>query len=392
MKKMQLLNWLAAGALLALGACKKTETLTVFADGKAPQATTNTTTLAATSAQAATVILTVNWTNPQYSTDTSNYKYLVQLAPSGSNFEKPATREVMVDRTTSYTGQEINDILLNFGFAFNTAYDVDLRVISSYGNNNERLTSNVIKLRATPYKIPPKVPVTPTGTMFIIGSATELTNPDDGGWRNPVPAIVHEFAQLDETTFGGTFRLAGGAEFLVLPENGSWSRKFAVPDNGNSNPTGGDFAFYDAGVGGGGNFPGPNAEGNYRIIFDFQTGKYTITAFGGTPDSLFAIGDATAAEWNNDVNNALLKTQFLARKNSGVFEGVLNLKAGKNLKFIAKRGDWQPQFGEGSAAGILGANYGGGADPGTIIVPAQDGNYRVTVNFITGRYTLVKVP
>ena len=104
--------------------------------------------------------------------------------------------------------------MLAWGFEFNKAYDLDVRVISSRANNNERKISNILKIRATPYKIPPRVALPTTQRLFIIGGATV------GGWNNPVPVPSQEFARIDETTWGGVFQLSSSQGYLLLPENG----------------------------------------------------------------------------------------------------------------------------------------------------------------------------
>src|SRR5439155_1236894 len=102
-------------------------------------------------------------------------------------------------------------------------YNVDVRVISSYNNNNEQYKSNTITLKITPYVTPPKVVPPTSNKLFLVGSATAT------GWNNPVGA-GQQFTRLDSVTFEGTFYLNGGQEYLMLPVNGDWSHKFAVAD------------------------------------------------------------------------------------------------------------------------------------------------------------------
>jgi hypothetical protein len=75
-----------------------------------------------------------------------------------------------------------------------------------------------------------------------------------------------------------------------------------------------------------------------------------------------------------------------------VFEITITLAPGKFYKFLSSPGNWQPQFGGSSATGgNLGGNYGGGGDPDAVPTPAVAGSYKITVNFITGKYTVVKL-
>src|SRR5690606_28342251 len=124
--------------------------------------------------------------------------------------------------------------------------DIEVRVISSYANNNERLVSNVIPIKMTPYKVPPRVELPASGKLFLIGGATE------GGWTNPVPPPAQEFSRLDETTFAGVFNLKGGEEYLVILENGSWAKYSVANKTVAGLAEGGDF-----GAELNDNFPGP---------------------------------------------------------------------------------------------------------------------------------------
>ncbi|MFO0414871.1 MAG: SusE domain-containing protein, partial [Bacteroidota bacterium] len=199
---MNLMNKLSlafiAGAF-ALYSCEKADKLPVYGDGQSPVLSVSATTVAPPPADSNKVALTLNWSNPQHAQDSSLYKYVVEIDSSGRNFSKSTKVELVGKRTLSWTAKELNAVLLSYGFAFNVAYDVDLRVTSSYGNNNEKKTSNTVKIKATPYKIPPKVALPSSGKLFIVGGATQ------GGWNNPVPVPAQELAQIDETTFGGIF-------------------------------------------------------------------------------------------------------------------------------------------------------------------------------------------
>ncbi len=370
----------AIAAITFFAACNKVDDLTVYANGNAPALTASATTLAPLPADSSNILVTFNWTNAKYATDSSNIKYILQIDSVGRNFQKAASKEIMGALTTQFTAKEMNDILLNFGFAFNVAYDVEARIISSYGNNNERLYSNVIALNVTPYKIPPRVELPFTGHLYIIGGATDF------GWNqaNPMPA-VRELTQLDETTFAGIYHLSGSSAYLLLPEAGSWNNKYSVQDNSIPGAANAGSFGYNLPQ----DFPGGVAQGDnwYKMIFDFQQGRYTVTKednpLGG---DLYITGDATPSSWTN----APPTTQKFTQLTNGVFEIVMAFVPGKLYKFLNTNGQWQPQFGgDNAAGGDLGANYGGGGDPAAIPTPAVAGNYKVTVNFITKKYTVV---
>jgi hypothetical protein len=104
------------------------------------------------------------------------------------------------------------------------------------------------------------------------------------------------------------------------------------------------------------------------------------------PDAIYALGDGTEAGWDNTKAIKISQTAT-----PGIYEGILVLTAAKSMKFIQTLGAWQPQWGQatGQAAGILGANLGGGSDPDAVTTPATGGNYKVTVDLGAMTYKVV---
>ncbi len=375
MRIRKILLWSAVAAL-GFSACDKLDPLPQYGLGVDPVAAVSSTTVAPPPADSLKDALTVSWTDPAYATDSNTVKYIVQIDSAGRNFSKAAVREVIGKRSTTYTARELNNIMLAWGFEFNKAYDLDVRVISSYGNNNEKRGSNTVKIKGTPYKIPPRVALPTSGKLFLVGDASE------GGWNNPVPVPTQEFQRLDETTFVGIFNMKGGKQYLVLPVNGSWDNKFSVQNNtlpGLS--AGGDFRFNAPD-----NFPGPATDGLYKIVLDFQAGKFTVTPFTqqhGLPTALFVVGDATPGGWNNPVP---VPSQQFTRINSVVWEmPSLALTTGKKMLFLPENGNWGKKFGDGASAGNFVPE---GAD---ISAPAASGNYKIQVNFANNTYSFTKL-
>jgi hypothetical protein len=261
---------------LSIMSCDKADDLTTFNTGAAVVLSSSASAVVPAPADSNKAVITFNWTSPKYAQDTSLYKYIVQVDSAGRNFTKAYQVTVTGALSTSMLAKDINALALSYGFAFNTAYNMDVRVISSYGNNNEQYKSNTVTIKYTPYKVPPKIALPTTGKLFLVGDASQ------GGWSNPVPVPTQEFAQLDETTWGGVFNLNGGKQYLILPLNGDWGHKFSIAD-GSVPATGGDFGF-DLPT----NFNGPATGGWYTIILNFQTGKFSATPFTGVlPTNLF---------------------------------------------------------------------------------------------------------
>jgi hypothetical protein len=380
MKKLLIIFSMLVSAAGFFTACEKADSLPIYGEGTAPVLTASSTTLAPAPADSNNTALTLSWTNPNYATDSSTYKFVVEMDSTGKNFANPNTKTVTGQLTASFIAKELNSFLLARGYAFNAPVDMDVRVKSSYGNNNELKLSNVLKIRMTPYKIPPKVALPTSGRLFIVGDASTF------GWSNdPAPPDFppgREFARLDETTWAGIFEMTGTGGYKILQTQGNWSTQYHMASGGTA--AGGSFEYGDANP----SFPSP-AAGWYKIILDFQTGKFTVTSVSNPlPQELYTTGDATAAGWT-DTPPA---NQKLTRLNSVVHEITMALVSGKYYKFLSSSGNWQPQFGGNSATGgSLGANYGGGSDPAAIPTPTVAGDYKVQVNFATATYTVTKL-
>ncbi|HEX2608606.1 MAG TPA: SusE domain-containing protein [Flavisolibacter sp.] len=369
-----------SGLALILSACEKVADLPHYEKGKAATLTASSTNVAPAPADSNKVALTLNWTFPDYATDSSNVKYTIEIDSAGKNFTNPLTKVTTGKLSTSFTAKELNTFLVSRGYAFNVPVDMDVRLTTSYANNNERITANTVRIKMTPYKIPPKVALPTTNRLFIVGDATQ------GGWANPVPEPSQEFTRIDETTWGGIFKLNGGKEYLVLPQNGDWGHKFSVADKSLAGLNqGGDFGF-DRND----NFPGPATDGLYKIILDFQTGKFTVTPFTqqhGLPDNLYIVGNATPGDWSNPVP---VPSQQFTRKTSTVFELVLPLTSGKNFLLLPENGNWGKKFGYSDAASNT--KLAGTLKPegGDMASPDVSGNYKITVDFLNNSYTLIK--
>ena len=128
---------------LVLLACDKADALKVHENGSAVTLSSSSATLAPPPADSNKVALTLNWTDPKYATAMSNYKFIIEMDSTGKNFSKPDVKTVTGALTTSFLAKELNAFLVARGYAFNAPVDMDVRVTSSYVNNNEKYTSNV---------------------------------------------------------------------------------------------------------------------------------------------------------------------------------------------------------------------------------------------------------
>lgn len=379
MKNLLKYFFCAAALLELIGSCDKARDLPHYNNGVAAVLSSSATTVAPAPSDSLQDAVTFSWTSPKYATDSNNVKYLLEIDSAGRNFSKAVTRTIIKTLSITFTAKELNTILLGFGFSFNVPYSIEARLISSYVNNNEQITSNTIKLTATPYKIPPKVALPASGRLFIVGDATDF------GWSNdaapPFPA-VREFTQIAETQWEGIFNMAGTGGYKVLQTQGNWDTQFHMVAGGDA--LAGSFIQENADPA----FPSP-AGGAYKIVLDFQAGTYSLTKVDNAlPADLYITGDATPSNWTNTPPVAQKCTVI----KNGVFEITMAFTPGFYYKFLSSSGNWQPQFGGSSATGgDLGANYGGGSDPASIPTPAEAGNYKVQVNFLTNSYTVTKL-
>src|SRR5436305_1160206 len=148
--------------ILGLGilwaACSKVDNLPNYPSGTAPSLSYTSVGLAQPApADSDKTVLTMFWSNPKYATDSSKYKYTIEIDSTGKNFSKPLTKIVTGTRTASFTAKELNNWAVGRGYAFNVPLTLQARVVSSYPINNERLASNIVSMPFTPYVVPPKV-------------------------------------------------------------------------------------------------------------------------------------------------------------------------------------------------------------------------------------------
>jgi hypothetical protein len=275
MKKIIKTLFLFSLLVALFASCKKDENKVYFEGGTSPVLSTSVTadSLPLSYSNRDKAALNLSWTNPNYGFNTGissqDVSYQIEIDTSGANFTSATKQTVSVtkDLSKSFLVSEFNGYLLNqLQLTSAVSHNIEIRVKSFLSNVAVELYSNVLKYKVTPYAIPPVVNPPSAGNLYIVGSAT------DGGWNNPVPLPNQQFTKIDNLHFEITVPLTGGNEYLFLPLNGDWGHKFACKKTADQSPAGGDFG-YDFSD----NFPGPAASGNYKIVVDFQRGKYSVT-------------------------------------------------------------------------------------------------------------------
>jgi hypothetical protein len=177
----------------------------------------------------------------------------------------------------------------------------------------------------------------------------------------------------DGASSGGQVTDDGGASISVRGICWSTTANPTIADNKTSNGTGtGTFSSTLAAL---------SVATTYHVrayaTNSAGTGYGNDVSFMTFPVALYALGDGTAAGWDN---TKAVKIDQSATP--GIYIGTLDLVADKSMKFISTLGQWQPQWGQakGAALGTLGVNLGSGSDPDPITTPATAGNYKVTVD------------
>lgn len=278
MKYLSKILMLSLFAVASLSSCKKDENKINYTSGTNPvlkSSVASSSTIPFNPAQKDFTALSLSWTNPNYQLTTGvssqDVVYTIEIDTVGANFTNPFKKQISVtaDLMKDITVGDLNKALvIDMKLEPDMAHNIEVRVVSSLGTNNAAaLYSNVFKYTVTPYAIV-KVALPPGGNLYLVGDATP------GSWSNPVPVPSQQFTKTGSATYEITIALTGGKEYLLLPENGSWSNKYAVKDKSVAGLwQGGDYLAYSSG---GDNFPGPPVTGNYKITVDFKEGKFKV--------------------------------------------------------------------------------------------------------------------
>lgn len=385
MKKYIKLLSVILAMLLIYTACKKDEVKVIYKGGTAPTLSTSVANLNMRPVDSSANVFSFSWSDPNYSFSSGENSlevtYTVEIDSATKNFASPKLTSVVRDLTAVFSGKTLNKLMTDLGFTDSTKnYSLQARVKARIYLASSELVSNVVNFVVSPYSTKPTALYPVPDQLFIVGDATQ------GQWTNPVPAPAQQFAKLDEFTFGGIFDLIGGKKYLFLRTNGDWYKYAVTNASAPGMAQGGDFI-----VNAGQDIPGPAASGKYKIIVDFVTGKYAVTAIttnaDSTPAALYIVGDATTGQWANPVPPA----QQFTRKSSASFEITLPLQAAKKYLLLPVNGIWDKYAVANSAAP-------GAKEGGTLVVnsgqdiPGPDvaGNYKIEVEFVRKTYKVTK--
>lgn len=157
---------LALATVVVFVSCQKeAEPLPFYETGAGTDLTMSASSVVLSAANASQSAVTFSWGDPKFATDTDNYKYVVEIAPKGTNFANAykITKVGGINGSSAITGTELNNAMVAWGLPFGTATDFDVRLKASYANNNDMKVSAVQNLKATAYAVPITLTATSTG-------------------------------------------------------------------------------------------------------------------------------------------------------------------------------------------------------------------------------------
>ncbi|WP_153800935.1 SusE domain-containing protein [Foetidibacter luteolus] len=371
MKK--LINFLLTATTLAMlfVACQKVKDLPFYDNGTAVTLSSSVTSVAPAPADSLNNVISFAWTDPAYASDSSTFKYVLEIDSAGRNFSNKITKEVIGQRNTSLTGKDLNVILLNYGFAPGTACNLDFRVLSSYGNNNEQYKSNVINVMVTPY-----------GDSSVLTSSVE----------SAVCELNTASQKAVDFNWSASFNGYSGTVNYVI-EYDSVGKNFAAPKEiavgsslytkaltqGELNETA-----LNSGVAG-----GEEGKIEYRVKASTSFGASVYSnVVAITIQSYFPLlrfympGGYQNATGNGNDWDPGTAPEFVRDLRSSVFNDMyymyIYLPAGAKFKITQGR-SWDVNY--GGSGGVLSA---GGADIGV----GADGFYRISINRKTMQYDI----
>jgi len=361
--------------VMVFTACQKEGDLPLYKTGNGTVLTSSATTIAA-SPDSSKTALTLSWTWPNYATDSVNQKFIVQIDSAGKNFVKPVTRVLKGVLSNSFTAKELNTIVFGFG-DIGAPYTLEMRIISSYSNNNELYQSNTVNVVVTPYIIPVTFSMNPLGPLTLTVENAENTavtfNWNATEYGNIPLSYAVEIGKAD-----GTF-----ASPTVLKFGKALHGSITVNDLNN--------AAINAGI-------APNATGNLAIRVNAHQGDYpgtnslysnvvalNVTTYLSTM-TWYVPGNYVAAsypgtsflDWD-PANSPQVKSLSTSPSK---LEGYVYMANASNAWKFASKPNWD------------GPNYGSGATPGTLSATGADfsspaGYYKLNADAGALTYTAV---
>lgn len=331
--------------------------------------------------------ITFTWDNQSYGIDTP-VTYVLEMDSSDGDFSEPRTFSV-TNNEKSFTHAEFNYYALEFNLVPENEGELKVRLRLNLNYGALPTYSNVEVITVLPFDTLNLLYPMPT-ELYLQGDAVP------SNWGVPIPDS-QKMAQIDDHRFGLITSLVGGKNYAAISVPSTWSDPAYVAVDDQQSPSEGDFrpaGSMTVPPWGGNPISSPSNTGVYKVIFNFTSGKYSVTPEPSIlvpPTDLYIIGDATPLGWAANVND----TQKFNMINDYTFEITIDLTEGGAFAFItstaysdpaykAKTGSQDPTGGDFIASGSATNPAWGGSD----IVAPSSGSYTITVNFKSGTYAL----
>ncbi|HET9277410.1 MAG TPA: SusE domain-containing protein [Flavitalea sp.] len=109
-----------------------------------------------------------------------------------------------------------------------------------------------------------------------------------------------------------------------------------------------------------------------------------------TAGTLWATGDAFASGWSNPLPSPYDVNQKFTKVSTTVYELVVNMNSSGGYKLIQTQGNWTTQYHMVTGSSALSGTFEYGDANPAFLAPSVAGLYKLTFNFKTGTYTVVK--
>jgi starch-binding outer membrane protein SusE/F len=381
MKRAWMFILVAAFAAVAISCEELAETPQFNKSDAEFTATPSTATVAIAAADSLDPALTFTWTDPKYSVGLEQSKFSIKVALT-EDFAKVLTKEFTGVLTGSLLGNEINVMALKFGAAIGQPIALKVKVVASQANNNETKESAVFPVSVTPFAdLNLDASTEAVVTTEENASAVGLKLDWNLGFLGYEGTRTYQLQYVESGSGFGSpktinMNSARSKSFTQLELNNMASLEFGTL----------------AGEVGNVDFRIKATNGAATIIYS-NTVTVAITPYSSkpvpkypVPANLFIVGDATPGGWSNPVPTP---SQQLTRIDENTFGIILQLTGGKKYLLLPVNGLWDNKYNvTTSGANPAGDEFAPNAGSNDIPGPANDGLYKIIVDFITGTYTV----
>lgn len=322
---------------LSLWSCKKDGTTATATAGTGGSLKSSTSTVVLDKTMLKTDVVTFTLTNADFGYQAAITNTL-QISKKGDSFAPAKTKEVILDANTttkSYNGLDFNNLLLSLNLSTTVNSDIEIRIKSSISASLSPTYSNVVTMSAKPFPL--------TSWVYVPGNYQ--------GWE---PTTADSLVSVTGNgVYEGLIKFDGN-NFKITPAK-KWDVAYGTTGGGKLSTSGGDISSESAGW--------------KKLTVDLNANVYTIE----NAKVWAIIGSATPGDWSADTDMKYIND------GNGLWKITVNLIVGE-IKFRQDH-DWGVNLG-GSAGNLT---------PGGANIPVTAaGNYTITLNTTTNKYTLVK--